>query len=494
MQEPYEGEYETQDILEAVKTSLSRMKVNELKSFASEHGIDISGLKAKGDLVDAIALYPGIARILGLDHDGSAEESDFGFLEEAEEIAQEAPPEVPPEPEERAEPTALSERVRQALRASVDFSVLEHFLSEAATKFKERSYDAAVQTAKESVFKIEERVRDYVEASWAFAIASAQRILETSSRTSKAAKEAKKALDEAMEAFKDGTFLRSPELLERLSAAALNLYSYEMDRAREHVEAQRRALEEIQAMGGDITAASTMLNRAAGALEENDRASYLELVEEADALVRKAREDRIEEIKEAADSVEAIIEEARSIGADVSEASKLLKDVRKAIESEDFISANDLISNAEQVALEAQKAHMDRVAQMRDKQIEKVKELIAQIKPLIDKARTEGFQAGEAIEDLKAAVEHVNAGDYVNALLRAKKAYQAVKAFKSQVEAQKLQSAPVKTEETIEIAGTEPEEEPENPSHICVHCGSTNVEVGFKGRARCLACGKRFRI
>jgi septum formation inhibitor MinC len=494
MQEPFEGGYETQEILEAVRGSLSRMKVDELRSLADEHRIDISGLKAKADLVDAIALYPGIARILGLDQEDIKEDAALDFLEEDEPVVREEPEEVPSEePEERAEPAALSERVRQALRASVDFSVLEHFLSEAATKFKERSYDAAVHKAKDSVFKIEETVRDYVEASWAFAIASAQRILETSGRTSKAAKEAKRRMDEATEAFKDGSFLRSPEILERLSTAALNLYSYEMEKAKEHVEAQERALEEIQAMGGDVTAASTMLSRAASSLEENDRASYLELIEEADDLVRRSREDRIEEIKEAADSLDAIIEEASSIGADVSEASQLLKEVREAIESADFISANDLVTKAEQVALESQKAHMDRVAQMRDKQIEKVKELIAQIKPLIDKARTEGFDAAGALEDLKAAVEHVNSGDYVNALLMAKRSYNAVKSFKSQVEAKKLQVGRARKEEDIEVPGAESEEAPKGQATTCVHCGSTNVEVGFKGRAKCVDCGRKFR-
>lgn len=493
MQESFEGEYGTQEILETVRNSLSRMKVDELRSLAEQHEIDISGLKAKADLVDAIALFPGIARVLGLDGETSeTEEAGFEFMEEAEEV----PPEEPEEPEEKFAPIVLSDGVRQALRASIDFSGPEHFLSEAATKFKERSYDAAVQTAKDSVFKIEEKVKDYIEASWAFAIASAQRILETSKKSSKAAKEARKWLNETTDAFKTGSFLRSPETLEKLSAAALNLYSYEMDKARDHVESQVRALEEVRAMGGDITAASTMLKRASTALEDNDRASYLELIEDADALVLKAREARIEEIKEAAESVEAILEEARSIGADVNEAASLLEDVRKAIDSGDFTSAHDLVGRAEQVSLESQKSHMDRVAEMRDRQIEKVKELIAQIKPLIDKARTEGFQPGDALEDLKAAVEHVNADDYVNALIRAKRAYQAVKAFKSQVEAKKLETAPVRTEETIEVAGAEPEPEGsvEGSVHTCVHCGSINVDVGSRGRAKCMDCGKKFRV
>ncbi len=493
MQEPFEDDYETEEISDAVKSSLSKMKVNELKSFAEEHGIDISGLKAKPDLVDAIALYPGIARILEDEHEVPEEEETLpSFLQEEPE---EAPPEEPEEPEPETRVPALSERVKQALKASVDFSTVEHYLSEAATKFKERNYDAAVQTAKDSVFKIEEKVSDFVEASWAFAIASAQRILDTSNKSSKAAKEAKRCLDEATEAFKDSSFIRAPEILQDLGAAALNLYSYEMDRAREHVASQEKALEDVKAMGGDVATASTMLSRAAEALGSNHRASYLDMIAEANTLVERARHNRIGEIKEAADSVDSVIQEASSIGADVGEASRLIEDVRRAIDSEDFVSADDLVAKAEQVALQSQKSHIDRVSQMRDQQIEKVKDLIGQIKPLIDKAKTQGLQAGEAVEDLRAAVEHVNAGDYVNALLRAKRSYQAVKAFKSKQEAKELETTTIKAEETVEVKGAEPVEEPaEEPETTCVHCGSKNVDVGSRGKARCMDCGKKFRV
>ncbi len=508
MQESFRDEYGAEELAEMVRDRLAKMKAGKLRSFADEHGIDISGLEDKADLVDAITLHPGIARILGLEQEWTEEGVAESSLEEVEEEAWE-------EPESEAETQDLTERVEHALKASIDFTVLEHFLSEAATKFGERSYDSAVQTAKDSVLKIEEKVRDYVEAGWAFALASTQHILETSKRNTKAAKEAKRRLKEAREVFKDGSFVRSPEMLEQLSAAALNLYSHEMERAREHVAAQTKALEETQAMGGDITMASTMLAKAAHALDENHRASYLDVIKDVNEFVSKAREARIEEMNEVSESIAATIEEARSIGGDVDGASNLLGDVRSAIDGGDFIAANDLIGRAEQAALESQKSQIDRVAQMRDRQIERAKELIAKIKPVIDEARTAGFDAKEALADLKAAVEDANAGDYMNALVKAKKAYKSVKEFRSQMDAKRLEEAPAvvlepkepveaRREEAAEAqkgelhevrGGTPEEAKPQaKEAQICIHCGSENLQIGRRGRARCLDCNRRYRI
>ncbi len=513
MQERIEQEYTAEELSELVWSRLSDMRAGDLRSLADEHGIDISGLKEKADLVDAIALHPGIARILGLDQ-GIEEET---LPPPEEEFTDEPEEPVDEEIWQEAGTEDLRERVDQALKASVDFSHLEQLLSEAATKFNDRSYDVTIETARDSVLKIEEKVKDYVEASWAFAIASTQRILEASKRSSKPGKEANARLKESIDVFRQGTFTRSPELLEQLTSSALKLYSHEMERARDHITSQERVLEETRAMGGDITAASTIMAKASEALDENRWATYLDVIGEVDSLVTKAREARIEELKESMEGVVSAIEEARSIGGDVQEASNLLEDVRQAISGDDFITANDLMDKAERVALEAQKSQMDKVTQMRDNQIERVKQLIAQIKPAIDKARTEGFDGKEALSDLKAATEFVNSGDYVGALLKAKSAYGSVKAFHSQVAAKKLEKTPVKPAdqpepepkraeeipppESEEVPETEEAEEsvaeegqPAPQAQICVYCGSENVQVNKRGKARCLDCKKRFRI
>ncbi len=488
MQEPYEDDYRAVQIADVVRESLSTMTVDELRSFAEENGIDISGLKAKTDLIDAMAIYPGIATLLGLGSEGDEEDTSPPPYPE-EEVVEE---EYGEEPEEQA-PPALANRLRESLRTKVDFAVLEDFLRETVAKFKDRNFDVSLQTARDSIHKVDEKVRDYVQSAWAFAIVSAQKILETSNKTSRAAKDAKASLQEAVEAFQGDSFFKAPELLDGLVTSAVDLFNYEMDKARDRVAAQEKALQNIQAMGGDVSGALTMLRRASEALNENDRASYLDLIGEADALVDKAREGRIAEIKEAVGSVEAMIEETSAIGANVSEAQGLLTKVKEAVDSDDFVAANDLVSEAEQTVLEIQKAHIDRVSQMQERQVQKVKELIAHIKPLIDKARSEGFQANEAMQDLKGAAASINSGDYVNALIMAKKAYHSVKSFKSQMEAANLETASVSEElEVLEDLPTE--EEPPAEAVPCTNCGSENVQVSGKGKARCLDCGKKFRV
>ncbi|MFQ5553377.1 MAG: hypothetical protein ACE5EW_06630, partial [Thermoplasmata archaeon] len=522
----------SQDLMHAVRDHLEALGEEELRGLAEAHDIDLSGLETREGVLEAISIHPGIASILGLEggepmEEPAPEPAEPHPEDEAhEEHAEEAPPEEP-EPHEEPEPpeepatqeskdatfTGLKDHLKAALRTTVDLSGPSQYLSETVSKFRGKGFDGAILTARDAVHQMEDRAKEYVETSWAFAIASAQQIWETSKKSSKPGQKVKKVLKEAGDLFKEGNALENTALLEKLTDATLSLYEKEMKKAKEHVASQEKALENIESMGGDIARARAMVTKAGTALEENRRFDYLAIIEGADELVHQAREIRIEEIREAVDSVEAVIEEARSIGADVDEASNLLAQVRESVEASEFVKAHDLVSQAERVSLEAQKAHMERVADLRDRQLGQVKELIGQIKPLIDRARAEGFHANEAIEDLKAALEYVKANDYVNALLRAKRAYRAVKSFQSEVEATKLagsalledeaQDKPPEAEmpeppEPVEAEEAMPEEavmeDPTAQAQVaCPRCGSISVEVGPRRKAQCQSCGKKFR-
>ncbi|MFQ6012708.1 MAG: hypothetical protein ACE5LS_03580 [Thermoplasmata archaeon] len=516
----------SQEMMHAVRSHLEDLGEEELRGLATAHDIDLAGLEMREDILEAIAIHPGIASILGLGDGQAMEESSPPAEDPPEEdeapatYAEKVPPEEPEDHEEEPLESeskdeafeGLKDRLKAALRTTVDLSGPAQYLSETVSKFRGRGFDGAILTARDAVHQMEDRAKEYVETSWAFAIASAQQIWETSKKSSKPGQKVKKILKEASDVFQEGNALEFTPLLEKLADATVSLYEKEMEKAKEHIAAQERALENIEAMGGDIARARAMVNKASKALEENHRFDYLGIIEGADELVHQAREVRIEEIREAVDSVEAVIEEARSIGADVEEAAGLLAQVREAVEASEFVQAHDLVSQAERVSLEAQKAHIERVADLRDRQLSQVKELIGQIKPLIDRARAEGFEANEAVDDLKAALEHLKSNDYVNALLRAKKAYRAVKSFQSEVEASKLSSASVPGEgpsvpEPAETTGTSESSElaesvldeadreaPEAEDQaVCPRCGSVTVEVGPRRKAQCQSCGKKFR-
>ncbi len=515
----------SQEQLQAVRGHLENLDEEELRGLAQAHDIDLTGIERREDILEVISIHPGINSILGLEDSAAVEEpAPEGHPEdETHDRAKGDPPEEPKYAEEDPQGEShdrtiagLKDHLKAALRTSIDLSGPSQYLSETVSKFRGKGFDGAILTARDAVHQMEERTKEYVETSWAFAIASAQKIWESSKKSSKPGQKLKKILREASDLFQEGNVLESTSLLEKLTDATLSLYEKEMQKAKEHVATQEKALENIDAMGGDIARARAMLTKAGTALAENRRFDYLGTIEGADTLVHQARDIRIEEIREAVDSVEAVIEEARSIGADVEEASDLIAQVRDAVKASEFVQAHDLVTQAERVSLEAQKEHMERVADLRDRQLTQVKELIGQIKPLIDRARAEGFRANEAIEDLKAALEYVKSNDYVNALLRAKKAYRAVKSFQSEVEAAKLaDSTLLGEEETLPEppkAGKTTEMPPEpvevvqavpNEGHgkapappdqtACPRCGSISVEVGPRRKAQCQSCGKKFR-
>ncbi|MFQ5986991.1 MAG: hypothetical protein ACE5KQ_06495, partial [Thermoplasmata archaeon] len=327
----------SQELMHAVRDHLEAIGEEELRGLAEAHDIDLSGLETREGVLEAISIHPGIASILGLEGGEPTEEpapepeEPHPEHEAHEEHAGEAPPEEP-EPQEKPETpestdatfTGLKDHLKAALRTTVDLSGPSQYLSETVSKFRGKGFDGAILTARDAVHQMEERTKEYVETSWAFAITSAQQIWETSKKSSKPGQKVKKVLKEASDLFKEGNALENTALLEKLTDATLSLYEKEMKKATEHVASQEKALENIESMGGDIARARAMVSKAGAALEENRRFDYLAIIEGADELVHQAREIRIEEIREAVDSVEAVIEEARSIGADVDEASDLL--------------------------------------------------------------------------------------------------------------------------------------------------------------------------
>ncbi len=310
-----------------------------------------------------------------------------------------------------------------------------------------------------------------------------------------------------MDAFKEETYLQAPEVLEALNEAAQALYLEEIERARDHLTSQNRTLKEVEAMGGKVAQARTSLRRATEALDDDDLATYREHIEKADELLDRTRERRIEELQEAAESM----------------ASKFLQDVRQAIETGDFVSANYLVSTAEPTV--TAKAAEEPGETLDNETVKKVGTFINRIRPLIVEAQDEGFEATDALEELEQAVELLNSGDHVSALVKAKDAYGAVKAYRQeetpesaeeavQPEEEEAPSAEPEDEEAEEEGAEEepvdeeeseeeepPEEEvpaeeeptPEitaEPVLWCARCGSINIEVDANGQAACLDCGE----
>lgn len=413
--------------------------------------------------------------------------------EEPEESPDEEPPEEEsPEPEEaeeeKEEPqeepeetVAPSARIQEAIQETANFRILERLQSEAATKFRERFYLTAFDEAWESISEIDGTVRQYAEVSWAFALASAQRILESAKPSTKAAKAVRNHLKKGIDTLEADEFLENPKVLQALRTSLSTLYHEEMERHRQEVAALGGELGEVQSMGGDAGPAAGVLKRAVLALARDDRETYLELSEEAESLIKKAREARIAEIKKAAEAVSPLLREG----------------VRQALERGDYVSAHYLVSMTQEEA----RSYLSEQAQ--DKKVVLVERIIAQIWPLIEEASVQGFGHEQAREDLEAAVEFVTQGRYADALRKARLSYQAVKAFQEGTEPGGVERGDMAGEEGS-VGVPEGEAAPEGtlaeveagsgdlspePLLWCFECGSINVEVDAKENMSCQDCG-----
>lgn len=513
-----------------IKDALNRKRIEELKALAKDHNVDISGLHSKKDIVDALAIHPGIASILGVE----SREGDVPSLDEilnqssSSSLASEMPVVTvveEPRPTHREEshgPKGFDDLLSESLASNVDFNRMQALLKEAGAKFQARNYDTVLSVARDAVVGIDDVSKRYLRTAWAYGISASLKILEDSDKSSDPYRQANQALEDSKRAFTSGVYITDGKILERLHRGSIELYNYEIQKARQHIQHQESALEQIQAMGGDTSKASEVLGKAAEAIMAGDRARYLEIVTKADDLVTQARNARIAEIRGAFSGVENVIKEAKAIGADTTEAQQLLEQSRSSIQNGDFVNANKLISRTERVALEAQKNQIDRVTELHRRQVEKVKQLIVNTKPLLEKARAKGQDTSKAMDLLRQAVDCVNRGDYVNGLLRIKEAAESVKSFVGPEEMPResmpsnipplepamsesivtpavseavveppvleAQAPPVTAEAPTVQAPSEPGKGPK-----CPFCGSSSIELRENGKGRCFQCNGKFR-
>ncbi len=425
-----------------IKEALARKRIEELRALAKEHGVGISGLDQKKDIVDILARHPGIARDLGLTPSLSSEipSLDEILKDGGSSSLQDKTPAPAPHPTVKRESPgwettrfegpagrSLDDMLQESLATTVDFSRTQSLLGEAGTRFQARNYDAVISLAKDCVMGIDEVTKRYLRGAWAYAISASLKILEDSDAGSDPYRRADEALAETKRSFQGQSYLTDSRVLEKLNRSLTDLYSYEIQKARQHIKSQEAVLDQIQTMGGDTSRAIEVLGKATEALLANDRSRYMEIITKADDLVTQARNTRISEIRAALTSVESVVKEAKGIGADVTEALQLHEQARGSIQNQDFVNANRLIQKTERVALEAQKNQIDRVMELQRRQLEKVKKLIMDTKPLLEKARAKGMDTSKAMDLLRQAVDCANRGDYVGGLLHAKEAADGVR-------------------------------------------------------------------
>ncbi len=386
---------------------------------------------------------------------------------------------------ERATVPVLGGRVRHALSRMVDFGEPRRLQANAARRFKERRFHDAFKAAKDAVSRIEGESRDYIESGMALAIASARRILETSEGSTEWAREVSDHLGEVMHAFEGGSFAEAAPLLETLDVAVSRLYAYEMDRHRNHVAAQGRAIAEIQAMGGDATLPRRKLRGAILALAQDDRESYLEVIEEVDPLVQVARAQRVQAIERGAEEVEGPLREG----------------LTDALKTGDFISGHFLLMASRETSF--QDAPTPATSTFQDsRKIALLKEVLAQIALMVERAGEHGLDVTTAAEDLAAAKRLAETEDYAEALVRGRRAYHLLRTLRPQAEMIEEEPGASAARGPQEKFKEGPDEEEAKALEVvdedtllwCLECGSVQVGMDPDGDLRCLRCDAKVPV
>lgn len=348
----------------------------------------------------------------------------------------------------------------KTLEARVDFRPLAERHAILARAFQRRRYLSTFRTAREALPEAHASFGRYLDATWTYGLVAAERILATSASGTKGARHARELYDRAAALYAEGAHRPETALLEELGAALEDLYRDEVRRHHREVQVMGRTLGELEAMGAVAEPARALLVRAVAALAEDDRPAYLDLAPQVEATLAEAREARVEALR--------------------AEAGELLPHLRMgveaALEGGDPVAAHLLLAWAR-----------DRPAALGDQKVALVERIIAQIWPLVEAARRKGLPVESAEEDLEGAVRLVTEGEYAQALMRARRAYGAVREAVPTEREPSKRTREGKAKEPVEAAEEEPEEE--TPLLWCFNCGSLHVALEKDEAVRCQDCG-----
>jgi len=288
--------------------------------------------------------------------------------------------------------------------------------------------------------------------------------------------EAAGLLKQVKEAFRTNALPAKPELLARLEEVSRNLYSQEIQRARDEIHRVQEAIAHVADTGANVGPPDDALNRARDALRRNDHLLAIQRAAEADRIAQETLEKRIREIEGSIPATAAMINEARNVGADVVEAERWLEKARLAVSEKEFVLAAELVKRAERGAMQSQHLQIEKAMELRRRQVEKAQQIVADVEPLVDEAEDFDLDVMEARTLLRQARDVLAKGDYVNGTVFAKNAADVVRRLE-----------PKLIEERERRGIKKPE------SGTCRACGSDRLEFMDDGWGKCANCGRTFR-
>ena len=452
---------------------LGKRSVKEIIRTAEKYSIEVTEGMKKRDLIKVITEHPSADAIAESLQPQKSVEVIKEELEEVKEEIEETVRKVsiPPMDDPECDPL-----LRKSVSLEIDFDKCEDMLDQARMRFEEHNFEGALSSAVEARDAAEKCRRDFENAVMAYAILSAQHLIEECGKVGRDVEKAADLLRNAKRLYREGEFYGRTDLLENLEAVSKSLYSAEVQRSRDQIHTAQEQIRNVINLGGDPRQADEMLNSAREALRRNEYQECITRATRAIELAKQARLDRIKTIESEIPITVAVIEEAKHVGADIGESERLISKAKTAIASKDYLLASELVKRAERAAMESQQSQIVKAMALRRRQIEKAQGMITQVEPVIEEAQSFGINTTEVQTLLQQAKEVLAEGDYVNGTIFAKNASEAVK---------KLE--PFLVEERTKRGITKPSE------GVCASCGSRNLEFTDDGWSCCQDCGYIFR-
>ena len=442
---------------------LVEMKLKDLRSLAARHDVDVTKLRKKREIAASLVMSPAAQAIY----------DEVRPQLEAVVAAAPAPPRpsLPPLDDPDADVLLYASK-----NAEVDLGRSEDLLDQARMRFEERNFERAIAAADEAAALTRSNAETLQRSAWAYAILSCQRLIEDCGKAGREVDEAAALLLDVKKAFRTNALGSQAELLVKLEEVSRNLYSQEIQRARQEIYRVQEVIGHVANTGASVVLPDEALNRARDALRRNDHLLAIQLAGEAERVSNETLQSRIREIEGSIPLTAAMIAEARNVGADVSEADKWLEKAKVAASEKEYVLAAELVKRSERAAMQSQHHQIEKAMELRRRQVEKAQQLIEAVEPLIDEADGFGVDVIEARTLLRQARDVLSKGDYVNGTVYARNAAEVARRLEPKLVEERKRRGILKPEKGV-----------------CGVCSSTRLQFFDDGSGRCIECGHTFR-
>ena len=444
----------------SLEALLGDMKLKDLRTLAARHGVDVLHLRKKKEIAEALVTTPAAQAV----YDEVRSQLEGAHAATA----------APPRPAmDHAETDLL---LYGSKNAEVDFGRAEDLLDQARMRFEERNFERAIIAADEAAQLTRANADGLQRSASAYMILSCQRLIEDCGKAGREVDDAADLLRLVKEAFRTNDLAAKPGLLSELEEVSRNLYTQEIQRARQEIYRVQDAIAHLSDTGASVARPEGILNGARDALRRNDHLLAIQLAAEAEKAAREALQAREREIDGSVPMTAAVINEARNVGADVSEAEKWLEKARVAVSDKDYVLAAELVKRSERAAMQSQHHQIEKAMELRRRQVEKAQQIIESVQPLVDEAEDLDIDVTEARTLVRQARDVLAKGDYVNGTVFAKNAAAAVRRLE-----------PKLVEERTRRGIRKPE------AGVCAACRSGRLTFRDDGWGQCMDCGRTFR-